>query len=168
MKQVFNYKKLIFLHPILFESLGEPGKKSIFTLKPVWRKYMEYTLKSKKSGCCLECGHSIQYGRSDKKFCSDSCKNSWHNRQRKEFLKVHSKVLHVLDKNYSILEHCLLKGKTSLDLGDAVQWGFNPEYITGLRSYRMRMEFRCFDIKYLRSDNKIYNIEKVPFISDSE
>ena len=128
---------------------------------------MEYTVKSRKSERCLECGHSIKYGRTDKKFCSDACKNHWHNRQRKEFLKVHSKVLHVLDKNYGILDLCVRQGKSSMDLGDAIQWGFNPEYITGLRKYRMRMECRCFDIKYYRSENKLYGIEKVPFIDES-
>ena len=58
------------------------------------------------------------------------------------------------------------KAVTTIDLGDAIQWGFNPEYITGLRKYRMRMECRCFDIKYYRSENKLYGIEKVPFIDE--
>ena len=124
---------------------------------------MKYDVKDRKREKCLECGHPIVYGRIDKKFCSDSCKNRYHNRESSQFLRVHSKVIHTLDKNYRILTHCIDKGIVSIDLRDLIQWGFNPEYVTGVHKARMKTENRCFDIKYLRSDNRIYNIEKVCF-----
>ena len=129
---------------------------------------MEYKGKGRVREHCLECGHTISYGRTDKKFCCDDCKNKYHNRTAKEFLRIHSKTIHILDKNYRILNQCLSKGQTSMDLGDAIQWGFNPEYVTGLRRNKIRWENRCFDIKYLRSDNKIYRIEKVRDLQDDE
>ena len=48
-----------------------------------------------------------------------------------------------------------------MDLSEAIEWGFNPEYVTGIRRSRMRLELRCFDIRYQRSETRLYNIEKV-------
>lgn len=124
---------------------------------------MSYVVKNRKREKCLECGQPIQYGRIDKKFCSDTCKNRYHNRESSQFLKIHSKVIHSLDKNYKILNHCIEKGLTSVDLRDIIQWGFNPEYVTGVHKARMKLENRCYDIKYQRSDNRIYNLERVCF-----
>ena len=129
---------------------------------------MEYSLEKTHRRECLECGTMIHYGRSDKKFCSDACKNKYHNRESKRFLQVHSKVIHILDKNYRILSHCLSKGLTAVDLGDIIQWGFNPDYVTGIRRTRMRLENRCYDIKDLRTDSRLFNIERIPFTPDEK
>ena len=120
-----------------------------------------YKEKNRKRERCLECGETIHYGRTDKKFCNDRCKNRWHNRENGNYLKIHSKTVRILDKNYKILQHCLETGRTSAEIGDLIQWGFNPEYVTGIRRGRLRMENRCFDIKYYRSETKIFNLEKV-------
>ena len=120
---------------------------------------MEYKINSTKR--CLECGDPIQYGRSDKKFCCEACKNRWHNLRAREFLKVHSKTIHALDKNYKILNDFISRGLTSVEIGDAIQWGFNPDVMTSMRKTRLRTEIRCYDIKYYRSDTRIYNIERV-------
>lgn len=129
---------------------------------------MAYDMMKREKRRCLECGHQIQYGRSDKKFCCDTCKNRWHNRGGNQYLKVHSKIIHILDVNYKILSQCLANGQTSIDLGDAIQWGFQPDYLTGIRKNRLKVENRCFDIKYCRSENRIYRIEKISdFLTDS-
>ena len=110
---------------------------------------------------CLECGKDIEYGRADKKFCCDSCKNRWHNRKKSYLMRLQSKVIHGLDKNYRILDELVKKEKSWAPIGDLVQWGFNPEYVTGVTRNRMRIEYRCYDIKYCRSESRIYNICKV-------
>ena len=122
---------------------------------------MEYKIKQKARRECLSCGGPIRYGRTDKKFCSDACKNRYHNQQMNKFLKIHSKVVHALDRNHKILSHCLSHGLNSIDLNEAIEWGFNPEYVTGLRRSRMRQEFRCFDIRYQRSATRLYKIERL-------
>ena len=123
---------------------------------------MSYQIVSGKKTKCLECGTPIQYGRSDKKFCCDYCKNRWHNERNKDYVRIRSKVTHALDKNYRILTLLLGNGKTSAPMSDLQQWGFSPEYVTGMNKGRMRTEYRCFDIRYNRSENKIYNICRVP------
>lgn len=122
---------------------------------------MDYKNKQTARRGCLECGEPIRHGRADKKFCSDACKNRYHNHQMNVFLKIHSKVIHALDKNHKILAHCLSHGLNSIDLGEAIEWGFNPEYVTGTRRSRMRQELRCFDIRYQRSETRLFNIEKI-------
>ena len=164
-KQVFHYKILIFLIFFLFRVVAEWKESPIFGLrirrKTLNRNRMEYKIKQKARRECLACGAPIRYGRSDKKFCSDTCKNRYHNQQMNQFLKIHSKVMRALDRNHKILSHCLSHGLSSIDLNEAIEWGFNPEYVTGLRRSRMRQELHCFDIRYLRSDTRLYNIEKI-------
>ena len=122
---------------------------------------MEYQVKKTRRSTCLECGQPLHYGRTDKKFCSDSCKNRYHNQQTNQYLKLHSKIIHALDKNHRILSHCISNGLTSVSLGDAIQWGFNPDFVTGVDRSRLRTEYRCFDIKYLKSDSHLYNIRQL-------
>lgn len=122
---------------------------------------MVYKTKTRERQECLECGHTIQYGRSDKKFCSESCKNRYHNRKGYDFLKVHSKTIRILDNNYKILDHCLDRGLTSIGLSQAVQWGFNPEYVTGFCKNKIKLESRCYDIRYNRSETRIYRIARI-------
>ena len=123
---------------------------------------MEYKIKQKARRECLSCGGPIRYGRTDKKFCSDACKNRYHNQQMNQFLKIHSKIVHALDRNHKILSHCLSHGLNSIDLNEAIEWGFNPEYVTGLRRSRMRQEFRCFDIQYVDTPSRLTGIALVP------
>lgn len=161
-KQVFDYKKLTFLTIILFKQLGKSLKNAIFAKGQLDRPMgkMEYKETKRRRSECLECGQPIHYGRTDKKFCSETCKNKYHNEQTNQYLKMHSKIIHILDKNHRILAHCLSNGLTSVSLGDAIQWGFNPDFVTGVDRARLRTEYRCFDIIYLKSDTLLYNIRQ--------
>lgn len=110
---------------------------------------------------CLECGHEITYGRTDKKFCCEECKNKYHNRTSKEYIRIHSKTIRALDKNYGILLDLIRKGYDSAELGDLIQWGFSPNYVTGVRCLRRKTEHRCYNIKYYYTESRIYGIQKV-------
>lgn len=110
---------------------------------------------------CLRCGNTITYGRADKKFCCDYCKNMYHNEKNKEYVKIHSRVTRALDRNYKLLLSLIENGKTSVQMADMLQWGFLPEYITGLSKSRMKIDYRCYDITYNRSESKVYNIRKI-------
>lgn len=109
---------------------------------------------------CLECGNEIVYGRSDKKFCSNVCKNKFHNSLVQTSRGYKSRVTNALDRNYSILERLIRDGVSSADLGDLVQWGFNLEYCTSFRKTGCHDEYRCYDIKYMRTPSRIFNIRK--------
>ena len=56
---------------------------------------------------CLECGDEIRYGRKDKKFCSNTCKNRYHNEIQHYSRSSRLRILGAFDRNYSILEKLL-------------------------------------------------------------
>ena len=65
---------------------------------------------------CLFCGELIPGGRSGKKFCSESCKNRYHNNRRyPRREEVKKKVIRSLERNHLILEKLVRLGISSLD-----------------------------------------------------
>ncbi len=129
---------------------------------------MAYKISEDEHKSCLECGGSL-YGRPDKKFCSDSCKNRFHNRRHNEEKKIIERTLNALNRNHEYLD-CLLKaGIQSIDIDIAKMSGFRPEVITGYRKTRSRhSECSCFDIKYCLTEQKIFRIRKMEIGSYSE
>jgi len=110
---------------------------------------------------CLECGKEI-YGRPDKKFCSEVCKNSFHNRKYYDYKKKQNSTITSLNRNHEILVSLIRMGKTTINLLDLTDLGFNPRYITGCSKVRSRhFENRCYDIAYYISETKIFNIHRI-------
>ena len=114
---------------------------------------------------CLECGDSISYGRKDKKFCCDECKNKHHNSLAKMSKNTKRKVLALLEKNYSILDHLIREGVTALWISDAVAMGFSPGYTTSHRKTGRRELYYCFDISYVMTPNRLSSISKIQNLS---
>ena len=108
---------------------------------------------------CLECGDEIVYGRSDKKFCGVSCRARYHNREAGSS-KSRMRILSILDRNYSILEGLLSLEITSIGNAELGALGFNHEVITSSAKIRGHTEVSCFDIRYFRSETKIFNIHR--------
>lgn len=119
---------------------------------------MEYKRTERKASC-LECGHEF-YGRPDRKFCSQTCKNHYHNRKSHSVRAVRVRILNALEKNYAILEKLLRLDIHSLDIQDLAQMGFRPDYFTSFRKVGKHCECRCFDIRYFRMPARICRIER--------
>ena len=118
-------------------------------------------MNEKVEGHCLECGDAIDYGRKDKKFCSSSCKNKYHNEAIKRQRWSREKTLRRIDKNHSILSSLLKCGMREIEINAVVALGFRPEYVTFFKKNRKSIDLRCFDIKYKQSEERIYHITKV-------
>ena len=114
---------------------------------------------------CLECGDSITYGRKDKKFCCEECKNKHHNSLAKMSKNTKRKVISVLEKNYSILDNLIKEGISALWLSDAVAMGFSPGYATSHRKTGKRELYYCFDITYVMTPNRLSSISKIQNLS---
>lgn len=122
---------------------------------------MKYAIRESEHQTCLECGSEV-YGRTDKKFCCDSCRNRHNNRLRSLGRSITERTIRALNRNHSILEKLLEMNLSSMDTDRLTENGFRPEYMTGLRKTRAgHMECRCFDIKYCRTDRKIFNISRI-------
>jgi len=116
----------------------------------------------KNARVCLECGDVLDdIGRSDRKFCCERCKNRYNNRKSHEYRGLHNKVLRALDKNHEILDNLLKASITSIDLGDLSLLGYDMGFSTSYRKSGIHAEYRCFDIKFLCTEKRIFRISKV-------
>lgn len=109
---------------------------------------------------CPQCGKELT-GRADKVYCSTACKNRQHNNERDMIARIRKRTLRRLTDNYSILELLIKTGRTSIGLADLNEMGFDSSVITSSgRDGKGHTEFCCFDIRYCRSDTKIFNIRR--------
>lgn len=105
---------------------------------------------------CLECGIPI-FGRSDKKYCSDSCRNSRNNRLNSEENKIIWKTNRKLKKNHTILTELLTKNVTKIGRQELQELGFYLSYYTHTRSdhhgvrwhYVYNLKYRCLPNDYI-------------------
>lgn len=110
---------------------------------------------------CLECSAVIK-GRIDKKFCSDYCRNSYHNNLNKDSKNLVRNINNRLRKNYRILDSFALKqGKTSTSRTRLLDKGFDFEFITNLYTTKKGATYYfIYDLGYLPLDNDCYMIVK--------
>lgn len=117
---------------------------------------------------CLECGNPISYGRSDRKYCSDRCRNRWHNREYRRWHRRYARVIEILEKNHSILTHLLHIGIASVPKSELAQMGYNFDFVTSCRKVGHRMECRCFDLRYYETDSRIMRLDRDRFPWEAE
>ena len=110
---------------------------------------------------CLECGNQIRYGRTDKRFCSEDCKNKHHNDQAKAGRSFKNKVIAMINRNYDILDGLLKEGVEYADLMDLEASGFSPGIVTSYRHIGKHDVFTCYDIKYIMTRTRVYSLMKI-------
>ncbi|AVR45004.1 hypothetical protein C7S20_06810 [Christiangramia fulva] len=105
---------------------------------------------------CLECGEVIR-GRTDKKFCSDYCRNAYHNKANKDTSNLIRNVNNLLRRNHRILEELNPDGKTSVSRSKLLTKGFNFEYFTSIYTTKAGAQyFFIYDQGYLPLENDFY------------
>lgn len=109
---------------------------------------------------CLACKRPIK-GRTDKKFCDDSCRNNYNNRLNSDITPLMRNINNILRKNRRIIEELLahLDKKTLvIDRKKLVEKGFRFDYCTEhTESYSY-----CYEYGYRALDN-----EKVLAVKDT-
>lgn len=126
---------------------------------------MDYDLNKRKQAHCLECGDTIRYGRTDKKFCCDECKTRHYNNIAKAGRMLRNKVIAAINRNYDILETLLRSGADSADIVDLTSMGFVPGVSTSYRRSGKRDVYTCYDIKYVMTATRVYSIMKIKNLS---
>jgi len=118
---------------------------------------MAYTLKYLKIHTrCLQCGKDIVYGRADRKFCSNDCKNQYHNRRRYPLREeLESSILHTIDNNHAILDRLYKMGVTTIDLVTLSHLGFDARFITSFNRIGRKNVFTIFDLQYEMTPSRI-------------
>lgn len=97
---------------------------------------------------CIECNEEIK-GRIDKKFCSDGCRNIYHNREKHTFRKIASDIDKILRKNRMIMADLNPKKNTVVSKEKLTDRKFDFNYFTN--TYRTRsgnMYYFCYDYGY--------------------
>lgn len=109
---------------------------------------------------CLECGEKI-VGRTDKKFCSDYCRNSYNNNLNKDSKNMVRNVNNQLRKNYRILEELNPDGKVKLPKSRLVAKGFNFDYFTSIYTTKTgNTYYFVYDQGYLPLEGEFYALVK--------
>jgi len=107
---------------------------------------------------CAECGSAITSGRTDKKFCCDSCRNTYNNRNKRIYQHYKLKVDNCLIRNHKLLDNLIRLGITEISMADFINMGFNPSFITSFKRSGCHMECCCYDISFILMDSKIIGI----------
>ena len=124
--------------------------------------FMDYSKRGpRNTPRCLECGDKISYGRSDKKFCCEDCKNRHHNEKARSSRNVKRRVMSALERNYDILEGFLKSGESTVKLSEVMAMGFNPGYATSFKKVGHHQMYECFDITYIMTASRLCAISKI-------
>lgn len=111
---------------------------------------------------CLCCGSDMGYGRSDRKFCSQNCKDRYNNIRRYRSMAVRAKVENALGRNYRILNDMLKAGVDQAPRSEIVSMGFAPEFLTSIvKAGKGCTVLACYDITYRLSESRIFNIQRM-------
>jgi hypothetical protein len=102
---------------------------------------------------CPECDRPI-FGRIDKKFCSDACRNANHNKVNADATNYVRNVNNTLRKNRRILAHMNTEGKTKTHKDKLLLKGFDFGYFTNTYTTKAGQEYKfCYEQGYLLLDN---------------
>lgn len=109
---------------------------------------------------CLECGEKI-VGRTDKKFCSDYCRNAYNNNINKDTNNLVRNVNNSLRRNYRILGELNPTDKTKTSKTKLLAKGFNFEYFTSIYTTKAgTVYYFVYDQGYLPLEGDFYALVK--------
>ena len=109
---------------------------------------------------CPECGDAI-LGRSDKKFCSDACRNSYNNKLNSDSTNYVRNINNILRKNRRILEELNPKGKTTLSKNKLTEAGLDFTYFTHLlKTKKGSVYYFCYEYGYIQLEEQLYCLVK--------
>ena len=109
---------------------------------------------------CPECGEKI-VGRTDKKFCSDYCRNAYNNKMNKDSTNLVRNVNNLLRKNYRILQELNPTDKTKTTKSKLLAKGFNFENFTSIYTTKSgTVYYFVYDQGYLPIEGDYYALVK--------
>jgi len=109
---------------------------------------------------CLECGQEL-FGRIDKKFCSDYCRNTYNNKINRNTKNLIRNTNNLLRKNYRILEKLNPEQKTKITKDNLLRKGLNFNYFTSIYTNKKgQVYYYVYDLGYVKLDDKRYMIVK--------
>jgi len=109
---------------------------------------------------CIECGQKL-FGRQDKKFCSDQCRNAYNNKLNSDANNYIRTVNNTLRKNRRILAALNPNGKSKTHRDKLIEKGFDFNYYTNTYTTKAgAIYYFCYEYGYLEIDNGYYALVK--------
>ena len=103
---------------------------------------------------CLICKEPI-FGRIDKRFCSDNCRNRYHNGLKNSESTYQRRVNYILRRNRRILLESFYEGQEIVLNQHLLNKGFNYSYITNYQINDIGYtSYYCYDIGYTYHSNQ--------------
>lgn len=117
------------------------------------------------SRVCLNCGYELK-GRSDQKYCSDGCRNSYHNQQNSDGVNFIRNINYTLKRNRKILEKLCPGEKSKTTKGVLNTEGFNFNYHTNMFTTKKGLTYYfCYDFGYLElKDDEIIIVRRKEYV----
>ena len=112
---------------------------------------------------CLDCGKPLK-GRSDKRFCNDSCRNNFNGRKRRdEQVRLNEQtpeIFRIIKKNYQLLKACKppqldSNGYIFGPLSEMLELGFDPKFCTSVLERDGETWKFCFECGFRISEGYI-------------
>lgn len=101
---------------------------------------------------CLECEKPV-FGRTDKKFCSDACRNAFNNRENAATSKFMRRVNNTLTRNRRILIELNPDGKKKTHRDKLLKKGFDFDFHTSTYTTKSGDIYHfCYEQGYLLLD----------------
>lgn len=98
---------------------------------------------------CPECDKPV-FGRIDKKFCSDACRNAYNNKANAPSTNYMRNVNNILSKNRRILLELNPEGKKKTHKDKLLKKGFDFDFHTGTYTTKSGDTYRfCYEQGYL-------------------
>ncbi len=102
---------------------------------------------------CLDCGDNLR-GRTDKKFCSDQCRNNYNNRLNRDSNNFVRNVHGLLRKNRRILSDLYSDDKKKVHKDALFAMGYNFSFFTHIIETSSGQKFHyCFEYGYRETEN---------------
>jgi len=109
---------------------------------------------------CLDCGETI-HGRTDKKFCSDQCRNNYNNKINRESNNFVRNVHGLLRKNRRILADLYEEGRLKLHKDALFALGYNFSFFTHvIESSNGNLDHFCFEYGYRELGNDFIELRQ--------
>ena len=101
---------------------------------------------------CPECGKPV-FGRIDKRFCSDACRNAFNNKANSASTNLMRNVNNILAKNRRILVELNPEGKKKTHRDKLLKKGFDFDYHTHTYTTKSGDTYQfCYEQGYLLLD----------------
>jgi hypothetical protein len=108
---------------------------------------------------CLDCGEIIR-GRTDKKFCSDQCRNNYNNRLNRDTNNFVRNVHGLLRKNRRILADLYNDGKLKVHKDALFALGYNFSFFTHIIESSDKRKFHyCFEYGFSETGNDFLELK---------